>query len=156
MGDDAMTAWTTRLIAEEARSWFERATRDDSVVYYRKDPAAPEWITDLSHHAHGDMMPDDWRYEFIVAALDALAETDDPDEIQLQADVYNARLIAWLGSPSHPAGYCDDAVKEFGGEPGTLIDQIMPGQYAEKQEVLGLVRAFIEQRAEDMEDADEG
>jgi len=151
-----MTARTTRLIASEARSWFERATRDDSVVYYRKDPAAPEWVTDLALHAHGDMLPDDWRYEFIVEALDALAETEDPDEIQLEADVYNTRLIAWLGSHSHRAGYCDEAREEFSSGSDGIIDQIMLGQYAEKQEVLGIVRAFIEQRAEDMEDADEG
>ena len=45
--------------AGEAAAWFETAERPPFV---RVKNGAPEWIMDLVRHAHGDLLPDDWRY----------------------------------------------------------------------------------------------
>jgi len=53
-------------LAAEANTYLKRDTARDILL-----PAdgAPDWFTDLCRHAHGDMMPDDWRYEFLQDAL---------------------------------------------------------------------------------------
>jgi hypothetical protein len=42
---------------------------------------APPWFTDVCRHAHGGMMPDDWRYEFIQDALSAIEDGADEDRL---------------------------------------------------------------------------
>ncbi len=46
--------------------------------------------------------------------------------------------LAWLASDSSRAGYCDEAAAEF-GQSGDIVDMIALGQYAEAEEVYGLV-----------------
>jgi hypothetical protein len=46
---------------------------------------SPEWFTDLCRHAHGSMMPDDWRDEFIQDALGAIAAGAGEDRLDLDA-----------------------------------------------------------------------
>ena len=67
---------TVQSIPAETNTFLYRDTQQDKVLP-QKD--APQWFTDLCHYAHGDMLPDDWRYEFIQDALNAL-ENDDDDE----------------------------------------------------------------------------
>jgi hypothetical protein len=138
-----------------ARSFFETAKRDNGVEYYRTTDDAPEWVSPLlCRAAHGGMLPDDYRYQFIVDALDILSETDDDDEIAERLDgdvnVYYAGQAAWLASHIERFGYCEDAAKEYGmPEPFNLSALLMMGQLAERREVLDAVRAFLA----DMDDA---
>src|SRR5262249_20888351 len=116
---------------------------------------APEWFTELSHHAHVSMMPDDWRYEFIQDALAALEDGADEDGIDLDGLYpYTADRLNWLTSHLDPPGYCDEAAEDMGGPPGDILALLAWGMDRELREVFELVRARLEEIAEDEDDAD--
>lgn len=123
-------------LAREALSWFEHRT-----WYWAIKNGAPEWVRELAWaaHAEGKILPDDFRYLFIVEALGALAE----GEHNLEPDVDINRLLNWLNDyPSYRTGLVDAAVSEFGWN--GLFEALQAGQMMEKEEVLGIVRAFLE------------
>lgn len=134
--------------AAEALSHFEQIKRGDDTIWTRRDNA-PQWVEDMTYQAHGDMLPDDWRYEFIVSALDAIAE--DGEDAEVEADIYNGEPYRWLASNLNRASYVDETVAEY-GHGQYLSDDISAGQYTERQEVLQLVLSFLS----DMEDDEEG
>jgi hypothetical protein len=144
-GERTMSTNGTKLqqAAGEAYEWFEKRTRNDGREFWTWKDNAPQWVKDLAHHAHGDMGPDDWRYEFIVEALAALHDNEDPDSIDMEADIYTDDLCAWLASDISRPGYCDDAVEEL-GQPEGIVPMMQYGQYEEKREVLYLVRSWLE------------
>lgn len=139
---------TVQELAKDAAASFEVATREDGSPYTRRTSDAPEWLQELVFDAHGDMLPDDWRYACIAAACEAIADADDPDDdghefADSYVDVYTADLYEWLGSNLSRQGYCDEASEEF-GPADSLVSQIMQGQYAEALEVYGSVLASLE------------
>ena len=156
----AQTATDTTIqeLALFARNQFERRHReaDDSHFFARKDDA-PEWIQDMCRDSHGDSWPDDTIYQFIIESLDALADSDYPEDAYLEADVYTHDLLEWLASSNTRVGYCDEAMSEF-GTTGSILAIIALGQYTEKREVLDSVRSFLEARVDNLndEDADNG
>ena len=112
------TETTIQTLAAEAGACFETATRSRVVGgsgeleedrYVRVKDGSPEWVTELVHAAHDDMLPDDWRYEKIADALEYIAEVDDPDdsgEFADQAvDIYTGARLAWLASHLSRPGY---------------------------------------------------
>jgi hypothetical protein len=151
-------AKTLQELAVEASGWFTRHKRnetdsDNDAIYVLKD-GHPDWVKELAHKAHGDMLPDDWRFEFIVGALDALAENPDPDDITMDSDVYTHDLLAWLSSRIDRTSYVDEAVGEYLGDKwpdGGITTAIGWGQIQEKTEVLGLVRSYLEDRLEEVQ-----
>lgn len=153
-----MTA-TLQDRAREARGYFELAQRpgqdSDQPGYWRTKDGRPEWIVDLCRAAHKDagIMPDDERYCFIVEALDALAEADDPDEAEdeIEADVYTADLTAWLHSHVSRIEYLEEAIREHGVREGFAALQL--AQYLERREVFGAVRGFLEEKADEGDEA---
>lgn len=144
-----------REIAVEASRWFETATRgDDGATFVRVKDGAPDWVTDLVHEAHGEMLPDDWRYQLAADAAEAIADgTDDPGEFaDGHVDVYTFDRFAWLSSHLARQGYVDTAAEEFGLPADgdfSVVDAIGRGQYVEAGEVFGLVLAFLERRADE-------
>ncbi len=161
-----MTETTVQSLAEEMGRAFERKKRNDDSEYVSLKDGSPEWMTNVCHEAHKDgslsaagfnaMMPDDWRYDFIEDACDALSEAENADE----ADEHLHEYITyydhnrWLASRNDRSGYCDEAREEL-GEAGDMDAQISQGLHYEQREVLGLVRAALEELvdAEDLDDA---
>lgn len=145
---------TLQTLAESVRKSFVQDKREDGTTFWKTD--SDERIQELCHEAHGDMMPDDWRYAFIVEALDALAECDDVDEADVEADIYTHVLTAWIASRDDRYAYCDEAMSDMGIEtfPGT-IELLQLGQAAEKREVLDLVRSSLESYIRALEDDEE-
>jgi hypothetical protein len=141
---------TVQEKAKEFRSWFELGKRDDGSEYWSvKDNCPfPELLRDMCREAHEDMMPDDTKYAFIVEALDALEDADEPEDVELEADIYTAQLTAWLASHLERVSYVDDAA-DVGVEDRGLSFLLMRGQYEEKNAVLRIVRTFIEREVED-------
>lgn len=141
----------TQQQAEQARAFFELGERPDGSKYWKKTEAAPEWVAELCREAHRSwddlMLPDDYRYQFIVDALDILSEFEDEDDItsalESSVDVYTADLTAWLASSADRLIYCDDAAQEYGA-PRDTAHLLAMGQYAERREVLDAVRSFLE------------
>jgi hypothetical protein len=145
--------------AREAYQSMETATRGDGTgrlgTYIRVKDDAPEWVRELAHTAHGDMMPDDWRYDAIHSALSHIADSDDPEddaaEFADSTDIYNSDLIAWVGTGGR-SSYVDEAAEEF-GPVDDFYNSLQRGQYMELSEIYGLVlRALEEVEADDEED----
>jgi len=129
-----------------ALGWFETAKRSDGSEFVRLQAEAPKDLRDLVYEAHerGQIMPDDWRYAFIVDAFTLLSENSDPDSVQVEPSVYNTELIDWLGSHRQRPGYVDEACEELGAEaPSDVISRIMAGQILEREEILAIVRGWL-------------
>ncbi len=131
-------------LARTAASSFEVATREDGTEYTRRKEDAPTWLQELVFEAHGDMLPDDWRYACIAAACEAIADgTDDAhDFADPYVDVYTADLYEWLSSNLTRQGYCDDADREYGADTG-IVERIQVGQYEEAREVFEAVKDWL-------------
>lgn len=149
-----MTTWHT--LATEAASWMERATRDDGTVYRRFKDGRPEWLQDLAYAAHdnGGIWADDWRYEFIEEALDALADADpdaDPEEVlyEIEPDILTSELTRWLDSRNSRVHYLSEVLEEYGSEGMDGFRLLALAQGREKQETASQVLAFIMERAEE-------
>lgn len=133
--------------AKEAATYFTVKTRADGSKYVTlRDVPAPEWVTELVRRAHGDMLPDDYRYKMIREAVDVLAyANDDADLDELESefaddvDLYTSDLTAWLGSHYSRPGYCDEAREELGTDSRGIVTDIQRGQYMERREVFHLV-----------------
>ncbi|MFZ2886529.1 MAG: hypothetical protein WA021_01780 [Minisyncoccia bacterium] len=139
-------------LAKKVSEMFEiqyRLLTPKEESFYCLKQKAPKWVKEMVQHAHGDMPPDDHKYDFIVEALNALADTDDWDEIQLEPDVYNHDLLKWVSSNLTRAEYVNDAVTEFGLDTKDfdLFKVLGYGQYIEKQEVLSVVKDALTDRA---------
>lgn len=145
---------TIAALARELSDLFEAGPRisDDTGRPIRKiRDGAPDWAQDVCRAAHdgGSMLPDDWRYEMIESAADALADVDgDEDEARerLEEDcpVYTSELTRWLGSHVYRLGYCDEATREYGPFEG-IANTIQAGFVVEQTEVLSqLVRALAD------------
>lgn len=156
---DDRSRMTLPLLARGAASWFEWRERQDGEPYTATKHAAPEWIRDLVREAHGEMLPNDWRYEVIHSALLYIAEAglEDADELDAgtfadeQVDTYSGERVAWLASHGLRAGYCDEAREEgLTAQDASIIDVIGAGQYVEALEVFESVRGSLTFRLEEM------
>lgn len=141
------------ILAHEALCYFEYRERHNGTKYWAVEKDAPEWVHKLAFvaHAEGDILPEDFRYLFIIEALEALVENPGEPEILWEPDVYTSELLKWLEAyPNYRMGLVDEAVSELGWN--GLFDALRAGQLKEKQEVLTLVRAFLEKKIEEGEE----
>jgi hypothetical protein len=152
-----MTTLSISALAREVYEAFEPEprTRTNGQTFWTFKDDSPQWIIDLCHEAHAEMFPDDVRYEFVRDAVYALSNADDPDEVSLEASIYISDLSAWLGSRADRYSYCDEAVEEFGWTFTNTIELLQLGQAREKQEVLDLVRSFLETRVAELEESED-
>lgn len=146
-------ARTIQDFAKEMSLQFTGDKRNDGKEFRKLADGHPQWMQDVCHEAHGDMFPDDWRYEFIESACDKIAETDDNYTIddarsEIEADIYTHDLTSWLGSRTDRFAYCDEAMEEFGGDVKDTISLLQLGQVREKEEVFGLVVQALEKLVE--------
>ena len=137
-------------LAEELRATFTRKTRDNGTEFYKTDD---DRARDIAYDAHGDMMPDDHRYEMVVRALDLIAEHgEDADVYEIEAPAYNPQLTDWLGSHGWRPGYCDDAAQEVGGDVGGVMALIGLGWHAEMREVFDSVLTSLQEIVDNSDD----
>lgn len=159
-----MTTDTTTPLQAKAQALYEALEtrkREDGSRFVTLRDGSPEWMTEVVHAAHGDMLPDDWRYACIAAAAEYIAEADDPEDADSefadsQVDIYNGARFAWLASNLNRMGYCDEAQEEgIASETATVVELIGAGQYMEAAEVYSmLLSALTEQVEEDDADTD--
>jgi len=145
-------AHTIRHLAQQYAQAFTLKTKQDGTeVTVRKEPADDE-LHELILDAHDDTYPDDFRYEFIVEALRALADNEDPDDAltSLKPDIYLHELTAWRESYIGRTDYLTKAQEECGPiEDG--FELLATAQLFEKYEVFHSVRASLERLAEEDE-----
>jgi hypothetical protein len=154
-----MTAHTIQEMAVDALEWFEQFERKDGDKVWKTKDGRPEWILDLVGDAHDSrsILPDDYRYAFIVEALHDIASATDVEDMDPpEADIYTADLLAWLASRNDRVGYVDEAVEQWclRDDVDTLA-RISAGQILEKEEVRASVLASLEARLEQEEDDSE-
>jgi len=113
----------------------------------------PQELRELCREAHDDMLPDDWRYLFIVEALEAIADRpdDDLENSELEPDIYNPDVLSWLSSRASRYAYVDDAAELWGipEKDFSCIKLIQLGQLQEKEEVYAVVLDRLKQLIED-------
>lgn len=142
---------TVRDLAQLMSRRFTRRTREDGTTYTTLTDAADEWMTDVVRDAHDGMLPDDWRFDAIAAAVEFLADNEDAgDRVDEWADgmidTDMRALVDWLGSHVSRWAYCDEARAEWGGSAEYLSEDVMRGQYLEALEVFGFVVRALEER----------
>ena len=138
---------TTQTAAAEALAHFTQDTRKDGERFYLLTDDAPEWVRDLVHDAHGDFMPDDFRYAMVRDSLDAIGAGDE-DGDELDDPVYTADLLAWVSSNLQRVGYVDDAASEYGHGDG-LVSMLTSGYAMEQREVFDSVRESLESHVDE-------
>lgn len=149
-------------LANEARDALIRGEREApgiGKVLVRRD-SREEWIAALCHEAHGDLLPDDWRYEFIGDALDCIGEREDceDDDSLLEAFrewvdggyVYTGERLAWLVSHPSRIALADEAAEEFGLS-GGIMERVAVGMLREAEEVYKSVLSSLRRREEETE-----
>ena len=139
---------TLQELANRVLARLETKTRDNGNDFISLSSGTAPWMKELARTAHAGMLPDDFKYAFIQEALQAISEHDDADDAldSLEADVYNADLLAWLSSNLTRSSYVDEAVSNFGAASDTM-QNIQMGQVEEKREVFNLVRTALEEQA---------
>ena len=129
--------------------WSIRVLRDD----------APEWMRDVVRAGHGDMMPDDWRYEMIEEVLDAIAELDDnadDNEVSdavagIEPSIHTSNLTRWLASHVARVGYVDEAQNDGLVSPSCgLVARLQMGQLAEYAEIGSAVVTALTARLDEV------
>ncbi len=146
-------------LAREAEKCFVKLVRSDNETYWTLSDDAPEWVKEMCQQAHGDFLPDDYRYEFIqevITLISAGEEEDDYDSLsdvvgEIEPDIYNNVLTHWLASNLNRAQYVDEAIEQFGLS-GGIFALLSSGQVLEKQEVFQLVLEFLSEKTETEEE----
>lgn len=144
---------TIQQLAQEYLEHFKTSEGEGGFSTYTWDDQAPEELKDLVREAHGDMLPEDYRFNYIVESLEKIAE--DYDEESIEADIYDSDLSGWFASHSHRIGYCDQFVEDFGlpeAKNFKIINIVAGGQYMEKTEVYRSVLNSLEKIIEEMDD----
>ena len=103
------------------------------------------------HHAHGDFMPDDFRYKMIHDVLCNMDEDDqDPiDMLDSLVPIYSNDLLAWVSSNLTRIGYCNDYQDEFDESALKITEIIIGGYFQELQEVYELINEWLSENSEE-------
>ena len=118
--------------AELARSWFEYVSEPREMWRVKDEFRGDGPAHDLSYAAHdnGETLPDDYRYQFLVDALDAISNENGAEG--LEPDVYTSGLTEWLNSSSARVFYLSEALNAWGG----AVDGFQLLGQAQLQEML--------------------
>lgn len=127
--------------AKEALGWLVSDKAREGKTFLRD--GAPERVIDLVREAHGDFLPDDYRYEYIKESLELIAQDVEDAEESLEADTYNADLLKWVSSNLNRMAYVDQALEEC--KCAFLGEYLAIGQLTERQEVFTLVLSSLEE-----------
>ena len=150
-----------KTLARETSAQFEVGTRTGGEVYWKRKSDADEWIQALCFAAHEDhicgmMMPDDYRYQMIIDALNLIEEYGEeaPCYTSESAPVYDCELTDWLSSKAYRKEYVAEAVENYGSS-GDLIGMMSNGYLCEFQIVIEIVVNFLSNQLESMEEETE-
>lgn len=138
-------------LAAQYLTYFRVLERENAPNTYcwKEDVVVPEALKDLCYEAHEDMMPDDYKYNYIVDALELIADSDEDTDLEelsssnIEADVYTFDLLKWLSSNLdrhyYVNGYVQDLLGTIEAKDFDLIQLISGGQWLEKREVFNII-----------------
>lgn len=148
-------------LAEQTSGYFESRQRgtpkpgEDPEMFWTMKSYRPVWVREMVYRVHDDghFSPDDFKYRTIMDVLDAIAEGQGTEDLNLEPDIYNSDLLDWLGSHLERAGYVDEATKEYGHGDQGIMGDIGQGQWYEKDQIARIV---VETLTEELERIDLG
>ena len=110
------------ITAGTLRAAFTRDKRDDGSTFWCLTEQARQSVDDLTEwlrDLHDGELPNDWRYETIVAICDTLMDEDDlsnacPGELAVGiannlTDIYNSDLLQWYAENTSRLCYIEQA-----------------------------------------------
>ena len=113
------------ITAGTLRAAFTQDKRDDGSTFWTYTDQARQSADDLATwigELHDGELPNDWRYETIVAICEALMDEDDlsnacPGELAVGiannlTDIYNHSLFQWYADIPSRVDYIEEAVSE--------------------------------------------
>jgi len=133
---------TIQELAREALEYFVLRERPNGEAFWAVKEDAPLWIRDLCFKAHdnGEILPDDWRYRFIVESLETLSECEDPYDVYIETYSYSGELLKWFSSSLARLQWVEEAVEEMDwGDRFDLLLALQAGQLHEKEHVFNIV-----------------
>ncbi len=127
---------TLITLARQYYQAFEHDKRTDGSQFWkRRDTCSEDHLQQLCFDAHADMLPDDYKYEFIIDALSILADTEaDEAAERIEADCYTHDLTAWLHSRIGRVSYLTEVLESY--EPKDGFQLLALAQYTERTEVF--------------------
>ena len=117
--------------------------RGEKVITVTKDDK-PEWVVDVIHAAHGNLLPDDWTYEVVAECAELIA--NDTEENDLEPEIYTSKLLQWFADFPDAVDYADQAKEEYGNF-DSITEQIQAGQLLAMQGIYGAIHAALEEIA---------
>ena len=109
-----------------------------------------ETYQEFFHHAHGDMLPDDFRYKMIHSILQEMDDTEEYDDLCIDdlIPIYTNELISWLDSNITRLSYCDQYLEEYVAISDT-ISLLSGGYMMELQEVYYLIVEWLDENTDE-------
>lgn len=143
---------TIQQLAAQYSELFITKTRDngDQFLHLHDSVDDKHPLKKLVYSAHDGMMPDDYKYQFVLDSLNDISESDDTYDIYLEADCYTADLLRWLSSSLKRIHYMDVAIECCGSSTFTAL--LTYAQQAEMEEVLDSVRSSLESIVDNIND----
>jgi len=145
---------TAQDVAQELYESFETRKRPDESTFItltEEAQRANDWRMDAARAAHGDMLPDDYRYQWALEAAEGYSDREphewDSVNDEIEADVYTHDLTKWLHSHDSRTGYMDEAMGKFGFTDTNAA--LACAQYLEIREVYWTIRQAIEDEADE-------
>jgi len=145
---------TIQELAREALGYFVLKERPNGEAFWAVKEDAPLWIRDLCYRAHddGEILPDDWRYRFIVEALETLSECEDPYDVYIETYTHSGELLNWFASSLARLQWVQEAVEEMDWEGGfDLLLALQAGQMMEKEHVFNIIRDELSRLVDEQE-----
>ena len=146
---------TIQTLARELSAALVHGKRIDGTDYvFLGDAPKHQWMRDVIQAVHGDKLPDDTTYKFIERCADAIAETDQGEELmdsiyEIEADIYTHELTAWLHARADHLAYVDEVIEEIGRACiGSASDLLMAAQVRQIQEVGSALVSELEKLVE--------
>jgi len=124
--------------------YLQLAYRADGTGYTCKTDDCPQDLERLIYAIHDefDAMPNDWIYNTIANAFEAMEEEDCTwEDCSIEADVYNSDLYTWFGEP-YAATFIEEYVNEF-SETKDIYTMIAGGQWRAMERICMSVIEFI-------------
>jgi len=145
---------TIQELAREALGYFVLKERPNGEAFWAVKDDAPQWVRDLCFKAHdsGEILPDDWRYRFVVESLETLSECEDPYDVYIETYTHSGELLNWFASSLARLQWVQEAVEEMDWEGGfDLLLALQAGQMMEKEHVFNIIRDELSRLVDEQE-----
>ena len=139
---------------------------DERKTWLQKDHLrTPQWMIDIFHSCHvmpecqDAVFPNDHVYKAIVLGLDLFDKAEDEEAWDegyqnIEADIYNTDLLAWVGSNLEFTAFADQVMQEL--QPTEFFSMLQMAQVAFRQHVIYVLKEALLEQVEKNEEVTDG